>query len=94
MAAAIEHRIAAVPLRHFNIRVDSQAVHAISFRITKIAESDTSTPVIRCNQLSANRRQFVHLTCHKRKTVPQFEHDQIIGGIDNLLLSFLNSEFL
>jgi hypothetical protein len=87
VTAAVEHRIAALPLWHFSVRVDSQAVHLISFRITNIADRDMSTPVIRCSQLSASRRQFVHLTCRKRKTVPQFEHDQIIVGIDKSLLS-------
>jgi hypothetical protein len=37
---------------------------------------------MRCNQLSASRWQFVHLTCHSPRTVPQLEHDQIILGID------------
>ena len=88
LAAAIEDRETASGLWHLNVCVDSQLVHPISFKMTNIAESDKTTPANRCNQLSARRRQFVHLTCHNGRTVPQFEHDQITVGIGNSLLLF------
>ena len=62
--------------------VQSKAVHPISFRITKIPEREIIAAASKCNQLSAKRRQFVHLTCQSSRTVPQFEHDQITLAIE------------
>ncbi len=80
-APAVEYRTTATTLRDLGVDVHTQAVHLANFRATKTADSMITAATMRCNQLRASRRQLEHFTCHSGRTLPQYEHDQIIFGI-------------